>query len=166
MESASSTLDAFSGGGFIQGQLWRNLSKLSAFQMRFERLQSAFQNLVGIGLGKATEPQAPCLVACMRGHEQDRNASCPCDRCDPGPVALAIEPDVGENEIELLGLDDFAGGDQIVDRCNHFITGVGEQIFVVEGDQGLVLDDEDSSDLPFALTEEHDRGGSFQAVDL
>ncbi len=68
---------------------------------------------------------------------------------------FAVQPDVGDDQMDLLALEQAKRLLMIVERRDHLIPEVGEHRFGVERGQRLVLDDEDPLDDPLALTEQH-----------
>ena len=96
-------------------------------------------------------------------------------RYDPAPLSADADPatkltrgtrdiktasvppkaDVGEDEMNLLVGKDTRGFANLVDGGNDVVARLGEEMLVVECDQRLVLNDENSPDQSFTLTEQH-----------
>lgn len=106
------------------------------------------------------------FLPAMRGDEQNRHSAHFGDLRHAGAVAVAIESKVGEDEVEFLIFDHFTGGVEIVDGSHDFIAGFLEEMLIIERDEGLILDQEDTPYLSFAFAEEHVRGRPPIAVDL
>ena len=71
------------------------------------------------------------------------------------PVCSLAQPDVAEDQIDLLALEHLERFVEVVDRRDDLVTGVAEHIFIVERGQRLILDDEDPLDDLLALPEQH-----------
>ncbi len=69
--------------------------------------------------------------------------------------SFAGQAHVAEDQIHLLAVQCFDGIAEAIERRHDLITGVADQIFIVERGQRLVLDDEDFIDDPLALPEQH-----------
>ena len=123
--------------------------------MPVERLERALEHPVGVGLGETAEAEPLHLVGAMGGDEQHRHLPVAGKPRDPGTVAIAVQLDVGEDEVELLPLDHLFGGGQAVDCGDDLVAGVVQQSLVVERDQRLVLHHHDPADQPFPLAKEH-----------
>ena len=74
-------------------------------------------------------------------------------KVDPG--LLAAEAHVAEDQMDLLAFQHLDRLVEIVDGRDDLVTGVAEEIFIVERGQRLVLDDEDPLDDLLALPEQH-----------
>ncbi len=91
----------------------------------------------------------------MTGREECRNSSHPRIAGEFDPEVRAVEPNVGDHEVDHVPVESFNRFVEVVDRCDHLVTEVGEHRFGVERRQRLILNDEDPLDDPLALTEQH-----------
>ena len=107
-----------------------------------------------IGLHQAADRQLGGIVGRVAGHEQHRDAAFLGDPREVDPAALAAQPDVAQDQIDLFALE---RGDRFLESSCVATTHSRprEHVFIVERGQRLVLDDEDTLDDPLALPEQH-----------
>ena len=71
------------------------------------------------------------------------------------PAALAGQPDVGQDQVDLLAVERRDRIGIAIVRRDDLIAGFLEHGFIVERRQRLVLDDQDTLDDPLGLPEQH-----------
>ena len=68
---------------------------------------------------------------------------------------IVFQPDVAKDQMNFLAFERCDGLIEIIDRRDNLVTGVAENVFVVERGQGFILDDEDTLDDLLTLPEQH-----------
>src|SRR4030095_3449900 len=104
---------------------------------------------------EAANSDLRCAGVVLSGREQRRDAFLPGVARELDPSLLLPQTHVAEHEMYDFTLEDIHGLIEIVDGRDDLVTGVAEEIFIVEGGQRLVLDDEDPLDDLLTLPEQH-----------
>src|SRR5689334_23340331 len=91
----------------------------------------------------------------MAGREKSRHAFFLGGPCQFDPRLVLAQADVAKDQVDMLAFEQLERLMEIVDRGDDLVTGVAEHIFIVEGGQRLVLDDEDPLDDLLTLSEQH-----------
>src|SRR5437763_37209 len=104
---------------------------------------------------QATDGNLGCPRIWMAGREQGRDAALLRRLRKLDRRLLAAEADVAQDQVNRLALDYLERVVELVGRRDDLITGVAEDILVVERRQWLVLHDEDALDDLLMLPEQH-----------
>ena len=123
--------------------------------MAVDAFDGIFQLEVGVGLEQAADRDFAGAGIGMAGCEQGRDAHCLGGLGEVHPGLLAAQPDVAQDEVDLLAFEHFERLVEIVDRRDNIIAAIAEHILILERGQRFVLDNEDAIDQLLTPAEQH-----------
>ena len=91
----------------------------------------------------------------MTGRQQGRDAPPMRDFREFQAKILAMQPDVGDHQMDVIAFDFADRFLEIIEGRDYLIAEGRKHGFGVKRRQRLILDDEDPLDDPLALTEQH-----------
>src|SRR6185295_2623305 len=124
-------------------------------EMLVDALDRLSQLALAVRLRQTTDRDLCCPGIGMSGRKQRRNALLLGGPGEMNAGLLLAQPHVAEDQMDFLALEDFQRFVEVVDRGDDVITGLAEEILIVERGQRLVLDDEDPLDDLLTLPEQH-----------
>lgn len=124
--------------------------------MPVDRLQRGLKCPIIIGFQQAAHHQLRRVTWRHTCREQDRNAPVLGDLGEVDPASLPRQPDVAQNQVDLLAIERRDRVGEPIEGCDNLIAGVGDHIFILECGQGLVLNDKDPLDDTLTFPEQHE----------